>query len=69
MYFMRGNIVFMNKALSFHIMQASSSLEKKMGWLPLDVFLSPLSLVKPIFCGPENFAEAMEMQILPKREH
>ena len=27
---MRGNIVFMNNALSFHIMQASSSQEKKM---------------------------------------
>jgi len=33
----------MNNALSFLIMQASSSQEKKMGWLPLDVFWSPLS--------------------------
>jgi hypothetical protein len=61
----------MNKTISFHIMQAPSSQEKKkVAGSRSHVFLSPLSLVEPIFCGPgENFAEAMEMQILPKREH
>jgi len=30
------------------------------------MYSGALSLVKPIFCGPENFAEAMEMQIIQR---